>query len=100
MAALREMRRALKPGGCHSGRPIPKLLKLGAWIMDDMAEGYISGPKPLAYKHRGSALAARVSFLAIISRYQPCSVMKLLNRVWVSEVSCGWTSSTWPTNLE
>jgi ubiquinone/menaquinone biosynthesis C-methylase UbiE len=45
-------------GGCHSGRPIPKLLEQAGWKIDEMAEGYISGPKPLAYNYWGSAAAA------------------------------------------
>lgn len=45
-------------GGCHSGRPIPKLLEQAGWKIDEMAEGYISGPKPLAYNYWGSAIAA------------------------------------------
>ena len=35
-------------GGCHSGRPIPNLLEQAGWRIEDMSEGYISGPKPLA----------------------------------------------------
>jgi ubiquinone/menaquinone biosynthesis C-methylase UbiE len=45
-------------GGCHSGRPIPKLLEQAGWKIDEMAEGYISGPKPLAYNYWGSAAEA------------------------------------------
>jgi len=43
-------------GGCHSGRPIPKLLEQAGWKIGDMEEGYISGPKPLAYNYWGSAV--------------------------------------------
>jgi SAM-dependent methyltransferase len=45
-------------GGCHSGRPIPKLLEQAGWKIDEMEEGYISGPKPLAYNYWGSAVVA------------------------------------------
>ena len=44
-------------GGCHSGRPIPKLLDQAGWKIADMEEGYISGPKVLAYNYLGSAVA-------------------------------------------
>ena len=45
-------------GGCHSGRPIPKLLEQAGWKIDEMEEGYINFPKPLAYNYWGSAVAA------------------------------------------
>lgn len=44
-------------GGCHSGRPIPKLLEQAGWKIAGMEEGYISGPKVLAYNYLGSAVA-------------------------------------------
>lgn len=44
-------------GGCHSGRPIPQLLDQAGWKIDELSEGYISGPKPLAYNYWGSAKA-------------------------------------------
>lgn len=44
-------------GGCHSGRPIPKLLDQAGWKIQDMSQGYIRGPKPLAYNYLGSAVA-------------------------------------------
>ncbi len=43
-------------GGCHSGRPIPNLLEQAGWKIEEMSEGYISGPKPLAYNYLGSAV--------------------------------------------
>ena len=44
-------------GGCHSGRPIPKLLEQAGWKIEEMSQGYIRGPKPLAYNYLGSAVA-------------------------------------------
>lgn len=87
VAALREMRRVLKPegrllfaehgespddgvrrwqqridplwkrlaGGCHSGRPIPRLLMQAGWNLTELEEGYISTPKVLCYEYWGVA---------------------------------------------
>ena len=90
VAALREMRRILKPGGrmlflehgaskdawvgkwqkridpvwnklaggCHSGRPIVDYVREAGWQIDYLEEGYVPGPKVLAYQYWGSAIAA------------------------------------------
>ncbi len=42
-------------GGCHSGRPIPKLIERAGWTLDRMEQGYIPGPKVLAYNYWGAA---------------------------------------------
>lgn len=87
IAALREMRRVLKPegrlhfaehgeapdervrrwqqridpvwkklaGGCHSGRPIPRLLNQAGWNVTELEQGYISNPKVLCYEYWGVA---------------------------------------------
>lgn len=63
-AGVRKIQNMIDPawkriaGGCHSGRPIPKILEQGGWKAEDMRQGYISGPKPLAYNYWGSAIAA------------------------------------------
>lgn len=86
-AALREMRRVLRPGGrllfaehglapdetvarwqdrltpwwrplaggCHLNRDIPALIRDGGFTIDEMAAGYVRGPRPLTYIYRGSA---------------------------------------------
>jgi len=90
VAALREMRRILKPGGrllflehgasseasvrkwqrridpiwkrlaggCHSGRPIVDYVRDAGWQIEHLEQGYIRGPKVLAYEYRGSAFAS------------------------------------------
>lgn len=87
VAALREMKRVLKPGGqlifcehgkspdpgvarwqerltpawrkiagdCRIGRDIPALLEAGGFRPDDLQQGYIPGPKVLAYNYWGTA---------------------------------------------
>ena len=90
VAALREMRRLLKPGGrllfaehgespdasirrwqhridplwkrlaggCHSGRPIPRLLREAGWTLESFEQGYIPGPTVLCYEYWGTARPA------------------------------------------
>jgi len=45
-------------GGCHSGRPIPKLIEQAGWRIDRMEQDYVPGPKVLAYNYWGAALPA------------------------------------------
>jgi ubiquinone/menaquinone biosynthesis C-methylase UbiE len=87
IAALREMRRVLRPsgqllfaehgespdeavrrwqrridplwrriaGGCHSGRPIPRILEHAGWRFEELDQGYIPGPKVISYEYVGVA---------------------------------------------
>ena len=45
-------------GGCHSGRDIPALFKRAGLRLDDLQQGYVPGPKVLAYNYWGAARAA------------------------------------------
>jgi len=45
-------------GGCHSGRPIVELIREAGWKLKRLEEGYVPGPKVLAYNYWGSAQAA------------------------------------------
>jgi SAM-dependent methyltransferase len=47
-------------GGCHSGRPIPRLLRQAGWELSELEQGYISGPKVLGYEYWGVASQALV----------------------------------------
>lgn len=42
-------------GGCHTGRPIPKIIEEAGWTLENLNQGYIKGPKPLAFNYWGTA---------------------------------------------
>jgi len=60
-ASVRKWQRRIDPvwkrlaGGCHSGRPIPTIVAEAGWTIDRLEQGYIKGPKPLAFLYGGSA---------------------------------------------
>lgn len=45
-------------GGCQLNRDIPQLLDAGGFVIDEMREGYLKGPKPWSYVRTGWARAA------------------------------------------
>lgn len=62
--SVRRWQRGIDPvwkklaGGCHSGRPIPRLLDDAGWKLESLEQGYIPGPNVLCYQYTGSARAA------------------------------------------
>lgn len=42
-------------GGCHLGRPIPRLIEGGGFRIERLATGYLKGPNPTSYLFEGSA---------------------------------------------
>ena len=42
-------------GGCHLGRPIPKLIEGGGFRIERLAAGYLKGRNPASYMFEGSA---------------------------------------------
>lgn len=61
-AGVRRWQRRIDPlwrrlaGGCHSGRPIPALVREAGWEILELEEGYLPGPKVLSYEYRGVAV--------------------------------------------
>ncbi len=45
-------------GGCHSGRDIPALFRDAGLQLTDLQQGYVPGPKVLAYNYWGAARPA------------------------------------------
>lgn len=45
-------------GGCHSGRPIVDFIREAGWKVQRLEQGYVPGPRVLAYNYWGSARAA------------------------------------------
>ncbi len=42
-------------GGCHLNRDIPALIHAGGFTIESIDSGYLRGPKPVAWVHRGWA---------------------------------------------
>jgi ubiquinone/menaquinone biosynthesis C-methylase UbiE len=42
-------------GGCHLGRPIPRLLESGGFRIEQLSAGYLKGRNPTSYMFEGSA---------------------------------------------
>ena len=42
-------------GGCHLGRPIPKLIEGGGFRIEQLATGYLKGKNPTSYMFEGRA---------------------------------------------
>jgi ubiquinone/menaquinone biosynthesis C-methylase UbiE len=42
-------------GGCHLGRPIPRLIESGRFQIEHLAAGYLKGRNPTSYMFEGSA---------------------------------------------
>ncbi len=45
-------------GGCHSGRDIPAIFRRAGLRLHDLQQGYVPGPRVLAYNYWGAASAA------------------------------------------
>ena len=45
-------------GGCHSGRDIPAIFRRAGLRLHDLQQGYVPGPRILAYNYWGAASAA------------------------------------------
>jgi ubiquinone/menaquinone biosynthesis C-methylase UbiE len=62
-ASVRRWQHRLTPlwkplaGGCHLNRDVPSMLRAGGFVIADMEQRYLPGPKPMMYVYRGSALA-------------------------------------------
>lgn len=60
-ATVRKWQRRIDPlwkriaGGCHSGRPVLDYVRDAGWNMKHLEEGYLAGPKVLAYNYWGVA---------------------------------------------
>ena len=42
-------------GGCHLNRPIPQLIERAGFCLEQMATGYMPGPRPMTFMYEGSA---------------------------------------------
>ena len=42
-------------GGCHLGRPIPRLIAGGGFRIESLATGYLKRPNPTSFLFEGSA---------------------------------------------
>lgn len=42
-------------GGCHLDRDIPALLRAGGFVIDELSEAYLPGPRPMSYVYSGVA---------------------------------------------
>jgi len=63
-ASVQRWQRRLTPwwrpiaGGCHLDRDIPRLLQQAGFVLHELHQGYIAGPRPMTYLYRGAALKA------------------------------------------
>lgn len=59
--SVRTWQRRIEPiwsrvaGGCHLTRRIPELIEQAGFVIDELDEGYLPGPKISAYQYRGRA---------------------------------------------
>jgi ubiquinone/menaquinone biosynthesis C-methylase UbiE len=42
-------------GGCHLDRDIPALIRAGGFVIDELSEVYLPGPRPMSYVYSGVA---------------------------------------------
>jgi ubiquinone/menaquinone biosynthesis C-methylase UbiE len=42
-------------GGCHLDRDIPALIRAGGFVIDELSEAYLPGPRPMSYVYSGVA---------------------------------------------
>lgn len=42
-------------GGCHLDRDIPALLRASGFVIDELSEAYLPGPRPMSYVYSGVA---------------------------------------------
>lgn len=42
-------------GGCHLDRDIPALIRAGGFVIDELSETYLPGPRPMSYVYSGVA---------------------------------------------
>jgi ubiquinone/menaquinone biosynthesis C-methylase UbiE len=42
-------------GGCHLNRPVKELLEQGGFLIEHLATGYMTGPKPMTFMYEGDA---------------------------------------------
>ena len=42
-------------GGCHLDRDIPVLIRAGGFVIDELSEAYLPGPRPMSYVYSGVA---------------------------------------------
>lgn len=42
-------------GGCHLDRDIPALIRAGGFVIDELSEEYLPGPRPVSYVYSGVA---------------------------------------------
>lgn len=42
-------------GGCHLDRDIPALIRAGGFVIDELSEEYLPGPRPMSYVYSGVA---------------------------------------------
>ena len=62
--SVRKWQRRIDPiwkklaGGCQSGRPIVDFIREAGWKVQRLEQGYVPGPRVLAYNYWGSARAA------------------------------------------
>jgi len=42
-------------GGCHLDRDIPAMIRAGGFVIDELSEEYLPGPRPMSYVYSGVA---------------------------------------------